>query len=382
MSVSDIIATFPYKELTPIVGKPSFATLARLKKEATANAASIHSSRGTGTMGHARIVIGIAAYNALAPDAAQHWVDPVNPGNMHIPANATQYQIATGVATHERRNKEWLTYLGVEKAIKQQVLKAVDNVYVSSLEDPTFGFANVTVHAIIAHLENTYAEITPDILSANLVTLHQPWEPTESLEPLWHRGVECQAVAAAGNEPITEATLLRTYRKLFQDTGIFQLDIRAWDDKPNADKTLANFKTHFTRANQRRLNNITVGQMHNQPHSASAFAARSTPATTVATDGVITVHHNATKVQMGYCWTHGVTSNASHNSRTCTNKAPGHQNDATIDNMKGGNDRVRRRPKEKTVYKPPKRSRVNSPQIAANVSHDNSSHSDSPNSQA
>ena len=38
-----------------------------------------------------------------------------------------------------------------------------------------------------------------------------------------------------------------------------------------------------------------------------------------------------------YCWTHGVTNNPSHTSQTCRNPAQGHQQNATVTNMMGGN---------------------------------------------
>jgi hypothetical protein len=37
-----------------------------------------------------------------------------------------------------------------------------------------------------------------------------------------------------------------------------------------------------------------------------------------------------------YCWTHGYRVNATHNSKTCTRRATGHQEEATRDNNMGG----------------------------------------------
>ena len=41
-----------------------------------------------------------------------------------------------------------------------------------------------------------------------------------------------------------------------------------------------------------------------------------------------------------YCWSHGVTRNMDHNSRTCDNQHTGHQSEATLDNRMGGSDRT------------------------------------------
>jgi hypothetical protein len=37
-----------------------------------------------------------------------------------------------------------------------------------------------------------------------------------------------------------------------------------------------------------------------------------------------------------YCWTHGITTNLSHTSATCSTKSHGHQDDATEENKIGG----------------------------------------------
>ncbi len=41
----------------------------------------------------------------------------------------------------------------------------------------------------------------------------------------------------------------------------------------------------------------------------------------------------------GYCWTHGYHVVKSHTSLSCTTKAPGHKDDATRTNTKGGSAR-------------------------------------------
>ena len=38
----------------------------------------------------------------------------------------------------------------------------------------------------------------------------------------------------------------------------------------------------------------------------------------------------------GYCWTHGYKVRVGHNSKTCTKRAKGHQEEATRDNIMGG----------------------------------------------
>ena len=42
------------------------------------------------------------------------------------------------------------------------------------------------------------------------------------------------------------------------------------------------------------------------------------------------------RVNGNYCWTHGYRVGNKHNSATCQNKAPGHQDNATCENTMGG----------------------------------------------
>lgn len=361
---SDPTASFPKQSLTPIHGKPDFATLARLTQELTANAVSVHSNRGSGMHGHAAIVLGNDAYQEISAVA---WVAPTNPGpEPNIPDNATQRAVTIGLSNFERQQKEWETYTLVANALKRQLLEAIEPVYLSSLSHPTFGFANVGVFQMLQHLRNTYAVLTPDILSKNLEALGAKWEPSESLEPLWERGVKARAIAQAGGDEITEETLVRVYRDVLKNTGLFALDIRDWDHKPQADKTLENFKAHFTIANMDRVTNLTVASTYSQ-QTARAYAAQSNSGSLPPLPSLdnrpppggptILARNRGVETLLSYCWTHGATTNPAHTSRTCHAKAPGHQEDATIDNMKGGNDRIRRRPREKQVFKPAKKTR-------------------------
>ena len=41
-----------------------------------------------------------------------------------------------------------------------------------------------------------------------------------------------------------------------------------------------------------------------------------------------------------YCWTHGSSKNTAHTSKTCNNKAEGHDGEATSKDKKGGSDKV------------------------------------------
>lgn len=339
--------SFPHATLTRIVGKPTFQGVQQIKKQLISNAVSVPSNRGNGVLGHAVIVLGQAAYDAIA-GPGNNWIDPINPGNAPvIPNGATQAQILNAQHQWEREKAEWELYNTTVSALKRQLLTAIDDVYISSLEDPLFGYTNTTVQTILAHLDTTYAVVDQDALKTNLDNLSAPWEPSETMEPLWQRGVLARQVAAVGQVPITEAQLLLIFRDILKSSGLFTLDLRDWDKLPAAQRTLAHFQTTFTEANKERVKNLTSGQQfHAKSIPAQAYAAN--PPSKSTTDPFILATPSGTR--LSYCWTHGVTNNPDHNSRTCTRKGHGHQEDATIDNMMGGNNTIRRKPKEKNTF--------------------------------
>ena len=55
--------------------------------------------------------------------------------------------------------------------LKQQLLAAVEDEYICSLQDALYGYANVTVRDIIVHLQTTYGQLDQDALTANLAAL-------------------------------------------------------------------------------------------------------------------------------------------------------------------------------------------------------------------
>jgi hypothetical protein len=77
-----------------------------------------------------------------------------------------------------------------------------------------------------------------------------------------------------------------------------------------------------TRHQLARPHPLTASTNHSLRHFLSNISAV-TPAT-------------GTSSARTYCWMHGITTNLAHTSATCSNKGPGHQDDATNDNKMRG----------------------------------------------
>jgi hypothetical protein len=98
--------------------------------------------------------------------------------------------------------------------------------------------------------------------------------------------------------------------------------------------TLEQFKQEINRGNAERLCRLTTGVAgyHGAlPTTASTAAvaqvAKPCPAyTDIMCDGI----------QLYYCWSHGLSGYAKHNSKTCVNRKAGHIASATLTNQQGG----------------------------------------------
>jgi hypothetical protein len=100
--------------------------------------------------------------------------------------------------------------------------------------------------------------------------------------------------------------------QIIEKTGLFDLASRDWHYKDEANKTLANFKKHFQKANKDLALTAT-----------SSSAGYHTTNQSTVTKGKL------------YCWTHGIVHNTKHTSATYEKQATGHKTGATLHNKQG-----------------------------------------------
>jgi len=96
ISIDKIVDGFPQPNIAPIVGIPTYESIAKLNLQLNANAASVQSNLGDGQLGLLALTVSPAVFNTLSAVAFVH---PVNPGtNPVIPLGAT-----TNVTSHLTR---------------------------------------------------------------------------------------------------------------------------------------------------------------------------------------------------------------------------------------------------------------------------------------
>ncbi len=243
---------FPHPTLTPIIGKPDAATLKLLRKEVYANTKSVPSTAGGGLNGHLGIAMPAGAYTIRA---GQAFVDPAHPGPLPIHAvGATSALITATNRTYDCTLDDFNTFIRVRQEVKQQILTAVDKIFLQDLEDDTFGFADVSIINVFAHLTTTYGTLEASDLENNRNKLAIQWNPDAAFETFWLHIRNIRAVATAGAAPIPDGATIELSLTALRKAGVYDHAITAWEDKPLTEQTWAIFQTHFTHPLTPRLN--------------------------------------------------------------------------------------------------------------------------------
>jgi hypothetical protein len=177
-------------------------------------------------------------------------------------------------------------------------------------------------------------------------------------------------LAAAGHDPISEATGIRKILNSIERTGQFEDPVLDWRKTPVDDQSWGNFKVHFKAADVERKRKVTAksggyrsanlattadlktrirADIHAE-YAASAAASAALSATQAPLAQI--AQRTRTKAchittNWSYCWTHGLSRDSTHNSNSCPRQRDGHETTANVENMLGGNPIISRNLGEK-----------------------------------
>ena len=242
-TVDKIIDSFPFPTLPNITGEPDYETLSELHTKLNANAASVQTNLGGGTLGHLWLTLKPEVYNTLTNTPFQ---PPENPGSQPvIPEGATGPATASIRFDFDINSRLFQKYNCVELALKSQLINAVDEVFIQSLRNKYTGYASSSTKDILNYLYDNYAKITDTALQENDGKMRAPYDPSLPIETFFAKIEECQEFAAAGNTAYTsEQILSMAYQGIFR-SGVFPEGCKDWRKKPPLEKTWALLKTHF-----------------------------------------------------------------------------------------------------------------------------------------
>ena len=258
---------FEHPELTRIVGEPTTATLITLQAEIRDNAQAVQTDLGGGANGHLGLVCADAVYQALVPGVLPY-VRPANPGRFAVAqGNLTQFQLTQARAEHAEETRVFREILGVERAIIQQMVVAVEPKYIRALRNPGTNKLNHTIPEILDHLFTTYGDVTPsDLRELTLRVESLSYPPSEPVDSIFVEIDDLAAIAEIAGAPITATQKINMAYIHFQKCLIFKSALNKWDDLAVNAKTWAAFKTHFREAHKslRRTGALTINDTLNR----------------------------------------------------------------------------------------------------------------------
>ena len=128
---------FEHKSLTRIIGEPTLSRLHLMLLQLKANISSIPSTLGGGQHGYIGVILSPVTYATL--NHMQPFEPPIHPGILQVNLPAMQYEIALAKTLHNESICTFHSYLLIQRALVQQVLKVIDEKYVSSLRNRITG---------------------------------------------------------------------------------------------------------------------------------------------------------------------------------------------------------------------------------------------------
>jgi hypothetical protein len=193
---------FKNPELTKIQGEPSPGSLSKMLKEIKANAQSVFSNLSDGNHGHLALVISYAKYANITP---LPFLRPVFPSLLQIPAGTTSPMATTLKEAHQEATRLFREVQGVEAALIQQIIKAVDPAYLLALRDHISNSLNGrTVSEVFEHLRSTYGRVPVQMLDDRAEELRKTeYDPTQAIDIVFTTVDNFLDLAALGYQPLT-----------------------------------------------------------------------------------------------------------------------------------------------------------------------------------
>jgi hypothetical protein len=240
------------------------------------------------------------------------------------------------------------------------------------LNDNMVGYANISARYVLDPLFETYGNITAVDLKINFEHIRQAWDPQQPVETLFKQIQDCADYSEAGGILIGHPQHIN-------------IGCRRWNEKPSADKTWAQFKSHFAAAHRQHKQiqgeyaatagyhsaNAAVNKTEYQMAEATIGALANLETATASDRGVVAAltqaysrlakqpEDNSSELRelkallekerlekrgprcfnpssSNYCFTHGYKVGSTHTILTCKLPKPGHKTEATrADNMGG-----------------------------------------------
>jgi hypothetical protein len=302
---ADIREELRKETATKIHGQPTDHDVTLLEKELIAIAATIPTTLGGGNHGHAGIIVEPTKYLTMTGGIA--FAPPANPGIYlaGLALNAAAGTRAREEALHKELIAQYEIHKGVEQALKDIIIEAVDEDYLLEIEDETLGFLNETPSTMIAHLRNRGGALDFTDTRTLLDERDQEWDASE-VPTIYFNRVEkaMQQLTRAGiMSDLKERTDMALY--YLKKTGEYDAAVREWEAKPAANRTWANIKIFMSaeyakenKQNKQTAKQLKANAIEEQAEATEELIANLTEAHTRQIESLIKANTEAMKEMM------------------------------------------------------------------------------------
>jgi hypothetical protein len=160
-------------------------------------------------------------------------------------------------------------------------------MYLDILNAKIVGYANISARDMLDHLFETYGNITAVDLEINFEHMRRAWDPQQPVETLFKQIQDCTDYSESGGVLIGHPQQIDVgYAKIFA-TGHFMSACRRWNEKTSADKTWAQFKSHFAASHRQHKQMQGESAATAGYHSANAAVNQAEDQMAEATIGAI-----------------------------------------------------------------------------------------------
>ena len=255
---------FDYPELSRISGEPTLATLITLRNQVKANAQTVDSTLGGGAHGHLGLVFTPQVYQTI--NGAVPYVRPALPRLDVLPTD-TQFQIAQKRHQYGENLRQYREVNGVERAIIQQIVGAIEPKYLRALRDINTNKITKTIPEIFKYLFDTYGDVSPRELQQlrnqveNIV-----FDPSEPVDTIFSEIEDLDTIAQIAENPLSERQKIEMAYLILQNSKKFTNGLKKWDKRPLDNKTWEMFMEFFRREQKdlRKCGELTVGDTLNK----------------------------------------------------------------------------------------------------------------------
>ena len=374
---------FEYTDLTIINSEPTYETLKNLVNQLKANARAVRTTLGGGQHGYLGLILSPQQYNILAPGTP--FIRPPHPGPLVIPPYQLPHVTQQAQAQHAEQLRLYNECYNVEQALRKQVVSSIQDSYLAALKNRQTNTITVPLDQIIEYLFRNYGRVTPaQLVHEEQNVTNYTYDPTLPIVVVFNKIDDLMDLANAAGSPYSAQQVIKFGYIILNNTGKFSQGIREWNRLLPNQKTWDAFQTHFTTEYQALRDSGELTSQDSTFNTANIIqevvdgvqqALNPTPDDISEASEIIQQANAATSqvsqqtellqkmmemMQMmqcqlandtnasanqslqrkrirrntsRYCWTHGA---CAHTGFECTNKKPGHIDDATFQDRKGG----------------------------------------------